>query len=26
VSGIARAFGSGAGPAAFPSLGGWCCY
>jgi Tol biopolymer transport system component len=26
VSGIARAFASGAGPAAFPALGGWCCY
>jgi len=26
VSGIARAFAGGAGPAAFPSLGGWCCY
>lgn len=26
VSGIARAFASGTGPAAFPALGGWCCY
>jgi WD40 repeat protein len=26
VSGIARAFASGAGTPAFPALGGWCCY
>jgi len=25
VAGIARAFRSGAGPALFPALGGWCC-
>jgi dipeptidyl aminopeptidase/acylaminoacyl peptidase len=25
VSGIARSFTSGAGPALFPALGGWCC-